>query len=455
MFMITKLSILCIIISSITNREIAGIILIVGFIVFVLILSKGKDNSLKTSLIDIIKSAKKVANVFTVYLIYVSLLLFLTKIIGLWQIDYIKDIIIIVFGSLIYLVTKTGTTKSGIDFWRDVIISAIGAMAFFQFYINTVSFSIPGEMLMQFILFVCIIVNAFSKGKKETKSVFILSNVVLMIIVVIVIIHTTKTIFNDFEILVGSIPTLIISIWLPLAIAPFTYIFLLVCAYEQIFIRDKYVYNKPLAIRAKVVMILMFGMNLFYISNFSGKYQRDIQGKEKLKEIIGYLSYYKSELNMIRLAENTRIKNLKKYAGNTGIDIQGCRLDRREFFETKKLMDDIYFTERGLSRNANNHYNEDVLKMIIYPITIENENDNCGVQFVISSDKKKYCAWRKTIGGWYFGVGGTERWEEKWLFSGDTNPTSFPGDEDTRWTEVELNNNDMPVDWSFDDSPKI
>ena len=90
--------------------------------------------------------------------------------------------------------------------------------------------------------------------------------------------------------------------------------------------------------------------------------------------------------------EQAKLDRLEKFAGVSGTDADGRRLDQREFAETRKASWDTCISmPRGLGNG------------------------------------QSWYAWRRTISGWHFGIGSAGPPPDQWLYDGPAASTGFPG----------------------------
>jgi hypothetical protein len=358
----------------------------------------------------------------------------------------------------IFFISKSTSIKSEATFIQKVIHSAIGIEAILFFYINIVTLSLLWEIPLQMIVFIFVMLNVFSSQKKEYNPVKKLTDMVLAIIGISLIVYSTYTLINAPNYLVKAFHPFVLSIVLPILIIPFIYVFSVYAYYESLFDRIKRLqqYN-PLKHSVKLAIIFSLRFRTLYISEFTGKWIIDLFTLTSFSSSMSYMSKFRQDVRIRYSAEKIRIAKLKKYIDNDGVDKNGIRLDRREFNATKIILNDLYYLEMGQNRNKHHHYIEnavdDNLTLLRYSKTAKELPDEHGIHLIISNDKMKYYAWRQTISGWCFGIGGTENIDDKWHFEGDSSPKSFPCGADKRWIIVSENFDSL--EWSVDDSPKF
>ncbi|MHB8103531.1 MAG: hypothetical protein ACYDEF_15520 [Methanosarcina sp.] len=160
-----------------TNRETAIIIWTAIITIYALFIKQ-----IRASIFDVIKSAlkTKIFIVVFLYLSYFSAIIYYLYYMEWWDIDNLKDTIIwFIFSGLpIGFIVATNKLERG--FWKNLVLNNLKLMVLVEFIINSFTFSLVVEFFF-IIPFITIttMLNAFSKHKKEYKSVEKLTNIVL------------------------------------------------------------------------------------------------------------------------------------------------------------------------------------------------------------------------------------------------------------------------------------
>lgn len=90
--------------------------------------------------------------------------------------------------------------------------------------------------------------------------------------------------------------------------------------------------------------------------------------------------------------------------GAGGVDEHGLRLDRREFAATKRELTNLYFVQMGWYRKQGGLYRTELLE-IIDDLTSKGLPAEHDIKLLVRHDGQAWRAWRRTPGGWCFGVG--------------------------------------------------
>jgi hypothetical protein len=135
--------------------------------------------------------------------------------------------------------------------------------------------------------------------------------------------------------------------------------------------------------------------------------------------------------------EREAAERLKRYAGVQGTDDEGRQLDQREFKETKEVLLSLGTAQMGW-HNQNGRYRKDLLDFFPF----RQLPDDHGIQMKVAKDGQRWFAWRRTMTGWYFGIGSSKKPPDQWFYDGAEPPPGFPAS-DQAWGDefgVEMKN---------------
>ena len=418
-----------------TDREIATL-LIFGAIFIAALFSK----TVRNSLLDVLRTIlnKYILGPILVYLAYSTVLIWVASSLGLWDSNLLKDTLIVVFITGIGMLFSANSIKSGGFLVKKTVASTVGLTALITFYVNLSSFHVFSEVIFQLVIGVAVILSVFAKHQKEAslKSLVKFFDAIVVIGGIILIIKTT----TDFrEIWVSEGPSeifepLILSIWFPLTLIPFVYLFSLVI-YMQSLLKGLSVISRDDPIRLRVTIALLLGLHFSvrYTSSFSGHWRMDITEISTYREARKLMHRFRQDVNLRDDKIKAEKRRLKKYAGVNGADSEGKRLDRREFKETQRLLIDLYFYQMGMYRGRLGNYFENSLILLNNKEYYGLKTD-LNVTVKLSKHKRSWYAWRMTPSGWVFAAGGSKDIDIQWRYDGSEPPKSFPGRIKDEWS---------------------
>lgn len=284
------------------------------------------------------------------------------------------------------------------------------------------------------------IMAAFAAHQKEQASrrVGTVANVIIAGIVLWLIIQTAVALANAWD--PAEVPKMVstfaLSVWLPLLLLPLIYFLAFYMSCEMI-LRSLTTFNDqvklPLRVRLAVVLGLHFSAHL--ASSFIGRWRVDVAKVATFRDALKTMRAYREADREKVAAQRTHQKRLKDFAGVKGVDDQGRQLDRREFSATKQALTQLFYSQMGQHRNRHGHFQAD-LDLVYSDYHLRKVTLDPSVEMKVRKDKQAWYAWRRTIGGWYFGVGGTSDLDSQWQFDGPEPPRTFPSSLNEDWTNA-------------------
>ncbi|HYF97167.1 MAG TPA: hypothetical protein VD947_03975 [Patescibacteria group bacterium] len=432
-----------------TDREIATLI-IFGAIFTAALLSK----TVRKSLLDVLRSIlnKYILGPILVYLAYSATLIWAAWSLGWWNTDLLKDTFIVVFITGIGMLFRANTIKSGSFLIKKTILSTVGLAALITFYVNLSSFNVISEIIFQLVIGAAVLLSIVAKHQLDhsSKSLAKFFDAIVVIGGIVLIIKTTA----DFKKILASegpleiFEPLILTVWFPLMLIPFVYIFSLVINIQSLLKGLSAISNDPIKLRVIAALLVGLRFSVKYASSFIGHWRMDITEISTYRETQKLMHRFRQNVRLRDDKIKTEQRKLKKYAGVNGVDNEGRQLDRREFKETQRLLIDLYFYQMGMYRGRLGHYFENSLILL-------NNNEYYGlktdlnVTVKLSKNKRSWYAWRRTASGWVFAAGGSKDIDVQWRYDGSEPPKSFPGHIKDEWssesgTGTALNWTDYP-----------
>lgn len=384
------------------------------------------------------------------YFAYASLIVFASYRIGFWDVSLTKDTIIAVcfVGLPILFNQVTGGSK----LLRRVLLETVGASALVVFYLGLEPLSLAGELFAQSFIALCVMLGAVGNLKPETKKVGGCFQVLAGIAAIGLLIFVTTQIIKKWD---GYdwgpvVSSFFLSIWVPIALIPFIYIFSFVARCQTILVRlPRFNNHQVPPLRTRLGLVVGLHVSDRLASLFTGGWHRKITRSETFRDSLDIMKKFRSEVRQRAQDEKSRVNLLKQNAGVQGTDAEGLAIDRREFFETKEVLDSLFYYQMASKSNKGN-FRADLLENFGHLAKKRLPKDH-GIQFLLRKDRDSWRVWRMTPGGWFFGMGGTPNVDEKWTYFGAEAPTSFPGENHPNWF------NDLKdascEEWIKDDRP--
>lgn len=284
------------------------------------------------------------------------------------------------------------------------------------------------------------IIAAFAAHQKEQASrrVGTVANVIIIGIVLWLVIQTASDLASTWNPAMAPeiLSTFALSVWLPLLLLPLIYFLAFYMSCEMI-LRSLTIFNDqtkpPLRVRLAVILGLRF--SAYLASSFIGRWRMDVAKAITFKGALQAMRNYRKADQEKVATQRAHQQRLKKFAGVNGVDDEGRQLDRREFDATKQGLTHLFFNQMGQHRNRLGHFQADP-ELVYSDYHLSKVTSDPAVEMKTRKDKQAWYAWRRTIGGWYFGVGGTSDLDSQWQFDGPEPPTTFPSDRNEMWTNA-------------------
>ncbi|WP_209323595.1 hypothetical protein [Brevibacterium renqingii] len=438
-----------------TSREIATVIITVSFVLLSFSLSENRKELLQ-SLLGVARAfaAWKVWTGVFAYLAVLGCAVLSAYFLGVWSIGLLKDTLIIGFLVGLPILFNSTDFKNGLQVVKHVMKKVLGVTALLILYINLRPLPLWGELVLQVSLLFLTLVTVIAKRDPNTASVGKFVGGLISFIVLGLIAYVTVHVFKhstefDWE---RELATFELSVWLPVSLIPFIYLFGLIASCEAALIRAKF-HSDIEALPLPVRLGFLAGVHgsLRYATSFSGRWLPELATQSSFRQALRTMREYRRSIRSNTRGNRRRRRRLKENAGVTGVDEDGLWLDRREFHETKEALEQLFYSQMGLYRHRGSRYWVDPI--VVFPSGgFANLPENHGVQLSVRDDGQAWGAWRHTPGNFYLGVGGTNDLDAHWRYAGEKEPASYPSPKSSEWVNISKGLEASP-EWDADDSP--
>ncbi len=184
--------------------------------------------------------------------------------------------------------------------------------------------------------------------------------------------------------------------------------------------------------RVKLAMLVTFHVRLGAVREFGREWPRVLLPTRGFRHIRRVLLAQQADLRAAAAARKRRDDDLHRYAGVTGTDAQGRRLDRREFQETMEALTWLSTSQMG-RYGIVGRYDRRVLDE--FPSSwLDGLPDDQRITIEVGQTGESWFAWRRTVTGWCFAIGAASPPVDQWYYDGPEPPSGFPG-QDPAWGE--------------------
>ncbi|WP_448631375.1 hypothetical protein [Cellulomonas soli] len=165
---------------------------------------------------------------------WVALLVIGASRVGLWNMNLLKDTVIWFLTSAfatLFAAVKAGKTDG--YFWT-ATKQAVGAAVFLQYAMNMHSFNYFVELVLQAALLLFGVMLAYTSRKEEYRGAHTLLLGIYGLLIIVVVTFTVRGIIHGWDGIDASqtVLSLALSVWLPLGVLPFIWVFAVAMAYE-------------------------------------------------------------------------------------------------------------------------------------------------------------------------------------------------------------------------------
>lgn len=227
-----------------TTREWASITLIALFILF-----SARAKSVRGSIFEVVKAFFhwKILLPIICAQIYLSIFAYTLYKYSFWNTTILRETIFFLFYTSIALILKYNNNDERISSIKGIVEDTVKATLIIEFYLNIHTFSYGVELIIQFLLAILYLMGAFNKrDTKElektygcTQAVFYGISISLIIYSIYITIGEWKENFTS-----QTVISLLFPIVATIAYWPFLYLFSVIKAYEEWFVRIYFTSNK-------------------------------------------------------------------------------------------------------------------------------------------------------------------------------------------------------------------
>jgi hypothetical protein len=371
----------------------------------------------------------KLLIVWISFILWIALFVILAQWQSIWDMRLTKDTLL--WSATAGVVLLTGFTdahKPG--FFRGAVWKIAGIFALMEYLVSLSTFPLLVEVLLQPLVLLFATAPILVKGSEEQQKWQGWSNRFFLILATALLGNTGISLLSDW----GSINWRLfslragwpvgLSLWLLLLV----YVWGLVSSYEQAFLRLQWARHDPQGLwKAKAGLVLGLGPRLEWVHQAARGGTYHISRAQSVRAAVKAAREFKRERLGEKRAEEAYQVNLRRFAGNPGLDGHGRPVDKREFRETRRALDWLYTCHMGWFRHEPIGYKQDLLSRIGDDFTSQGLPIPSGIVMEVAGDGTKWYAWRRTVGGHHFAIGASGDPPNQWRYDNRNPPAGFPG----------------------------
>jgi hypothetical protein len=356
---------------------------------------------------------------------------------GLWRGDLTKDTIVWILIAGLALFFNFDEVSKEPHYFRNRIAAAFGITTFLEFFTNLFVLNLIAELALQPVL-VFLALLAMAAGRDgQYRDIKGLANIILTLIVLSLFIFAVQQIFTNWEKVdkQGLLLQLALPIWLTIGVLPFIYLLSLYANYERAFSGVNWATrDRRSRWRAKLAMVSKFHFRTRELRRIPWTWAQRASDAQSLSAARTVIDEFRKSRRAVARAVIEEQERLQRYAGSDEVDVEGRRLDRREFKETTSALRWLATCQMGWYHNEDRggRYRADLLEAVLGDFTNHGLPPDSGITMKVAMDGQAWYAWRRTVSGWCFAIGAVGPPPDQWEYDGPEPPTHFPG-QDESW----------------------
>lgn len=435
------------------SREIATIVWIGALVVVVLVVPRMRRFAIHWTA-EIAKAAfvPAIIAIFGLFILWCSASVFVGWRLGLWDLDLLKDTVLIILTVGFPVLFRTVSAKSGTAIFRQIIGETVALSVLLAVYINLEPFPLWLELVLQPALVLILVLIAGAAHVSNGKQLLGCLNVLLSAIGVGILIWTTTRLIvtageRDWDALWMQ---LALSVWLPLSMFAYFYAVAFFAAVDTAIARMRRIFEPPARKRVVLAALLGLHLRLRWAAAFTGPFQHQVSRTTTFREARAAMRLFREQVQSTEARQEEHQAHLRVMAGEPGTDGDGAQLDRREFHGTKEALRLISIAQLNRYERLGNRYWSDHTETVIQPVDRFALPNTHGVVVETTPDGQAWRAWRRLPSGWVLGIGGKDGTRGEFLYAAADEPTTWPGSEE--WVDATWSP-EWPADWDRDDAP--
>lgn len=237
------MDLLSFIIGLFTTREWASITLIALFILF-----STRTKSVRGSIFGVVKAFFhwKILLFIICAQIYISIFAYVLYKYGLWNTTILRETIFFLFYTSIALILKYNNNDDRITSIKGIIEDTVKATLIIEFYLNIHTFSYGVELIIQFLL-TFLYLGAYNKrDTKDLAKTYSCTQILFYGLSISLLVYSIYMFIGEWKENFASqtVISLLFPIVATIAYWPFLYLFSVIKAYEEWFVRMSFASNK-------------------------------------------------------------------------------------------------------------------------------------------------------------------------------------------------------------------
>lgn len=309
-----------------TSRELATVIIIVATTAVVFGVPKFRAH-MAPSLKPVMRAAfvPRLVWLYLVVVLVAASSTALAWVIGLWDLNLLKDTVILTLTVVFPMTFRSLSFKSGGELAHKLMRDTLALTALLTIYLDAAPLPLGWEIIYQLTVIFLAMLQAFAATKPEYAPAKRMCDVLLFVLGVFLLVWTTVSLMQTPPDWSEFFQSLFFGFWLPLTLLPFFYVFGFYAVTKTALARFRAI-KRPLSRRATLAVMVGTRLRLSLIARFSGRYNY-VGDATGFRDALSRMSSFRNDLARRDVEESNRLRGLIDNVGASGVDDSGRHLD--------------------------------------------------------------------------------------------------------------------------------
>lgn len=413
-----------------TNRELAGLIILVGLAVIVLVQPGRSKLTSSFGAAPATLMRPIILIPFLFYLGWIALAAAAAAEIELWNLGLIKVTVfwLLFSGLALFFNLNDAINKPG--FFSRVLFRVLGVVVIIEFFATLKSFPLWVEIPVQVLALPLAVAPVLAERDKKHEPIATFGAWYLAIFGMSALIWAIIHLVQDWSIIDRGqlLREFLLPIWMtPIALL-FVYGFAVFAAYQSTFKMMRLRNDERSLGRQRLAIAVRANGRLGTLRLMSGLQASRIARTQTFREAWQEIGILRSEKRDKLASEEAAKRRLIDNAGVVGTDDEGRQLDQREFSEIQRALSWLATCHMGHYRNGKQRYRRDLLPLLKSGFDRYGLSEDHGIEIHISKNGQRWYATRQAITGWWFAIGAAGPPPDQWFYDGSLPPERFPAE---------------------------
>lgn len=418
--------------ASLSNREIAGIVVLGLLVVCVALVLRKRDGEARAAGRELVSSFLhwKILVPVLGFVFWILGMLLLAARLGIWNASLWKATLLWMLLSGFGLFGKFPDAIDEPKFARRTIARTLGVFLVIEFVANFASFALWIEIPVQGLALVFGVV-AVAAREPEYAGVARLANGYLALLGAYALLWGVWRLASEWADIDhwALAQEFLLPIWMTPIAFVFVYALGILAAYESLFVRMRAETKEQPLLKQRLAVCLRTAGRPSRLRVLNG-----LGPASWIAQADGFKDAW-NEIGDIRRRDRERAaaakasqRRLVENAGVAGVDSSGKQLDQREHAETMADLRDLAICQMGHHRNRGHRYSANLAPVVENMSGKHGLPDLNRIEMYVDAQGESWYAERQTVTGHWFAIGASAPPPDQWLYDGPERPSGYPNE---------------------------